>query len=106
MGKSAIYLQYSQVRANLRKLLENKKITRKFTKFNDDERNLAKEIINFNFSERTLDTLEPHHLAEYGYALCQSSILFIKIIRYYQKILMVQFQKVGFHWLMHFMKLF
>ena len=76
-GKSAIYLQYSQVRA--RKLLENKKITRKFTKFNDDERNLAKEIINFNFAlERTLDTLEPHHLAEYGYALCQKFNTFYK----------------------------
>lgn len=76
-GKSAIYLQYSQVRA--RKLLENKKITRKFTKFNDDERNLAKEIINFNFSlERTLDTLEPHHLAEYGYSLCQKFNTFYK----------------------------
>ena len=76
-GKSAIYLQYSQVRA--RKLLENKKITRKFIKFNDDERDLAKEIINFSFAlERTLNTLEPHHLAEYGYTLCQKFNAFYK----------------------------
>ena len=76
-GKSAIYLQYSQVRA--RKLLENKKITRKFTKFNDDERDLAKEIINFSFAlERTMNTLEPHHLAEYGYTLCQKFNTFYK----------------------------
>ena len=76
-GKSAIYLQYSQVRA--RKLLDNKKVIRKFTEFNDDERNLAKEIINFSFVlERTLDTLEPHHIAEYGYALCQKFNAFYK----------------------------
>ena len=76
-GKSAIYLQYSQVRA--RKLLDNKKVIRKFTELNEDERNLAKEIINFSFAlERTLDTLEPHHLAEYGYALCQKFNTFYK----------------------------
>ena len=76
-GKSAIYLQYSQVRA--RKLLENKEVIRKFTKFNDDERNLAKEIINFSYAlDRTLETLEPHHLAEYGYALCQKFNAFYK----------------------------
>ena len=76
-GKSAIYLQYSQVRA--RKLLENKEVIRKFTKFNDDERNLAKEIINFSYAlDRTLETLEPHHLAEYGYALCQKFNTFYK----------------------------
>ena len=76
-GKSAIYLQYSQVRA--RKLLENKEVIRKFTKFNDDERNLAKEIINFSYAlDRTLETLETHHLAEYGYALCQKFNTFYK----------------------------
>ncbi len=76
-GKSAIYLQYSQVRA--RKLLKNKNVSRKFYNFNDDERDLAMEIVHFSYAlEQTLQTFEPHHMAEYGYNLAQKFNTFYK----------------------------
>jgi arginyl-tRNA synthetase len=76
-GKSAIYLQYAQVRA--KKLLDSKVVERNFYNFNEDERTLALEIINFSYAlEQTVKTLEPHHIAEYGYSLAQKFNIFYK----------------------------
>lgn len=72
-GKTGIYLQYSQVRA--KKILKqypisNKKIT--FEKLNSDERSLMFEITKLPYYFfNSLEKNEPHHIADYGFNLCQ-----------------------------------
>ena len=69
-GKSAIFIQYSQVRA--KKLLEQSNINYKFLSFTGTERELLIEIIKFKYYfNLSLNLNEPHHLAEYAYSLCQ-----------------------------------
>ena len=69
-GKSAIFIQYSQVRA--KKLLEQSNINYKFLSFTGTERELLIEIIKFKYYfNLSLNLNEPHHLAEYAYGLCQ-----------------------------------
>lgn len=68
-GKSAIFLQYSQVRA--KKLLDQNKSKTKLHKFNVSDRSLALEILKFNnYFNTALYSNEPHHIAEYAYNLC------------------------------------
>ena len=69
-GKSAIFIQYSQVRA--KKLLEQSNINYQFLSFTGTERELFIEIIKFKYYfNLSLNLNEPHHLAEYAYSLCQ-----------------------------------
>ena len=69
-GKSAIFIQYSQVRA--KKLLEQSNINYQFLSFTGTERELLIEIIKFKYYfNLSLNLNEPHHLAEYAYGLCQ-----------------------------------
>jgi len=69
-GKSAIFIQYSQVRA--KKLLEQSNINYQFLSFTGTERELLIEIIKFKYYfNLSLNLNEPHHLAEYAYSLCQ-----------------------------------
>ena len=69
-GKSAIFIQYSQVRA--KRLLEQSNINYKFLSFTGTERELFIEIIKFKYYfNLSLNLNEPHHLAEYAYSLCQ-----------------------------------
>ena len=68
-GKSAIFIQYAQVRAS--KLLNETKAKPKISKINLKERELIMEILKFNhYFNLTINTNEPHHLAEYAYNLC------------------------------------
>ena len=68
-GKSAIFIQYAQVRAS--KLLNETKAKPKISKINLKERELIMEILKFNhYFNLSLNTNEPHHLAEYAYNLC------------------------------------
>ena len=68
-GKSAIFIQYAQVRAS--KLLNETKAKPKISKINLKERELIMEILKFNhYFNLSINTNEPHHLAEYAYNLC------------------------------------
>ena len=84
-GKTGIYLQYSQVRA--KKILKqypisNKKIT--FEKLNSDERSLMFEITKLPYYFfNSLEKNEPHHIADYGFNLCQIFNSFITIIKFF-----------------------
>ena len=69
-GKSAIFIQYSQVRA--KRLLEQSNINYQFLAISGTERDLLIEIIKFKYYfNLSLNLNEPHHLAEYAYNLCQ-----------------------------------
>ena len=73
-GKTAIYLQYAQVRA--KKLMEEGtdiKQVKNISELNNNERDLAFLITKFPyFLLISLDRHEPHHLAEYAYDLSKS----------------------------------
>ncbi len=73
-GKTAIYLQYAQVRA--KKLIDEGKIIediKHFDDLNNYERDLAIKITKFSyFLQISLEKYEPHHLAEYAYELAKS----------------------------------
>ena len=73
-GKTAIYLQYAQVRA--KKLIDEGKIIqdiKHFDDLNNYERDLAIKITKFTyFLQISLEKYEPHHLAEYAYELAKS----------------------------------
>ena len=76
-GKSAIYIQYSQVRA--KKLLKNYNGTAKLQEIKKDEKLLSMDIIKFNYYfDLSIRNNEPHHLAEYLYGLCQKFNTFYK----------------------------
>ena len=68
-GKSAIFIQYSQVRA--KKLIDQSNFKSQLSTIGNDERELVIEILKFShFFKMALETNEPHHLAEYAYNLC------------------------------------
>ena len=68
-GKSAIFIQYSQVRA--KKLITQSHVKSQLRVIGNDERDLVIEILKFShFFKLALETNEPHHLAEYAYNLC------------------------------------
>ena len=68
-GKSAIFIQYSQVRA--KKLIDQSDFKSRLSTIGNDERELVIEILKFShFFKMALETNEPHHLAEYAYNLC------------------------------------
>ena len=68
-GKSAIFIQYSQVRA--KKLIDQSHVESQLGVIGNDERELVIEILKFShFFKMALETNEPHHLAEYAYSLC------------------------------------
>ena len=68
-GKSAIFIQYAQVRA--KRLLEQGNFERKFSILDSFERGLVLEIIKYrHYFEMSINSNEPHHLAEYAYSLC------------------------------------
>ena len=73
-GKTAIYLQYAQVRA--KKLIDEGKIIediKHFDDLNNYERDLAIKITKFSyFLQISLEKYEPHHLAEYACELAKS----------------------------------
>ena len=73
-GKTAIYLQYAQVRA--KKLLNEGKDLEGIKSFEDldvYERDLAVKLTKFAyFINISLEKYEPHHLAEYAYDLAKS----------------------------------
>ena len=76
-GKSAIYIQYSQVRA--KKLLNSFNGAAKLQEIKEDEKLLVMDIIKFNYYfDLTIRNNEPHHLAEYLYGLCQKFNTFYK----------------------------
>jgi arginyl-tRNA synthetase len=69
-GKSAVYIQYAQVRA--KKLLQQYKGNLAFSHSNQNNRKLLFELIKFEyFFKLSLQNNEPHHLAEYLYKMCQ-----------------------------------
>lgn len=69
-GKSAIFIQYSQVRA--KRLLEQSSKKLKLDKIQENERPLIIELIKFPYIfNMSLKSNEPHHIAEYAYTLCQ-----------------------------------
>lgn len=69
-GKSAVYIQYAQVRA--KKLLQQYKGTLAFSHSNQNNRKLLFELIKFEYYFKlSLQNNEPHHLAEYLYKMCQ-----------------------------------
>ena len=73
-GKTAIYVQYAQVRA--RKLIEEGESVhdiQDLIDLNTFERDLAVKLTKFtNYISIALDKYEPHHLAEYTYDLAKS----------------------------------
>ena len=81
-GKSAVYLQYTQVRA--KKLLENNEY--KFSSIKEETKSLIKEITKFDFYfEQSIKKNEPHHLAEYIYRLCQEFNSFYNSTKIFSK---------------------
>ena len=69
-GKSAIFIQYSQVRA--KRLLEQSIKKFKLENIQENERPLVIELIKFPYYfNMSLKSNEPHHVAEYAYTLCQ-----------------------------------
>ena len=73
-GKTAIYLQYAQVRA--KKLIEEAKSVhdiQDLIDLNTFERDLAVKLTKFtSYISIALEKYEPHHLAEYTYDLAKS----------------------------------
>ena len=69
-GKSAIYIQYAQVRA--KKLLQISNNKPKFKYSNKNNQKLLFELIKFDYYFKlSLQKNEPHHLADYLYKICQ-----------------------------------
>ena len=69
-GKSAVYIQYAQVRA--KKLLRQYKDELTFTHSNHKNRKLLFELLKFEYYFKlSVHNHEPHHLAEYLYKICQ-----------------------------------
>ena len=69
-GKSAVYIQYAQVRA--KKLLQQYKGSLAFSHSNQNNKKLLFELIKFEYYFKlSLQNNEPHHLAEYLYKICQ-----------------------------------
>ena len=84
-GKTAIYIQYTQVRMN--SVLNNVKQNMYVEKFEntdlaDSEVNLVLSILKFTeVFNRSKNLREPHHLAEYLFELCQKFNTFYKDVR-------------------------
>ena len=84
-GKTAIYIQYTQVRMN--SVLNNVKQNKYIEKFEnsdlaDSEVNLVLSILKFTeVFNRSKNLREPHHLAEYLFELCQKFNTFYKDVR-------------------------
>ena len=84
-GKTAIYIQYTQVRIN--SVLNNVKQNKYIEKFEnsdlaDSEVNLVLSILKFTeVFNRSKNLREPHHLAEYLFELCQKFNTFYKDVR-------------------------
>ena len=69
-GKSAIFIQYSQVRA--KKLIMQNRNNLKYKEVTNDERPLIIELLKYyHYFNVSLRSNEPHHIAEYAYELCQ-----------------------------------
>ena len=69
-GKSAIYIQYSQVRA--KGLLKKANTKGFFQNSSPENRDLIMELLKLNyFFNLAYEYNEPHHLGEYLYKLCQ-----------------------------------
>ena len=69
-GKSAIFIQYSQVRA--KKLILQNSNNLKYKEVTNDERPLVIELLKYyHYFNISLGSNEPHHIAEYAYELCQ-----------------------------------
>jgi arginyl-tRNA synthetase len=69
-GKSAVYIQYAQVRA--KKLLQQYEGSLAFSHSNQNNKKLLFELIKFEYYFKlSLKNNEPHHLAEYLYKICQ-----------------------------------
>jgi len=69
-GKSAVYIQYAQVRA--KKLLQQYEGSLAFSHSNQNNKKLLFELIKFEYYFKlSLQNNEPHHLAEYLYKICQ-----------------------------------
>ncbi len=69
-GKSAIFIQYSQVRA--KKLIMQNRNNLKYKEVTNDERPLIIELLKYyHYFNASLRSNEPHHIAEYAYELCQ-----------------------------------
>ncbi len=71
-GKTGIYVQYAQVRAN--NIIKNSKIkitSNKLIIRTEEERNLAKGLLNLEIIvNQSIKFNEPHHLANYLYEIC------------------------------------
>ncbi len=84
-GKTAIYIQYTQVRMNsvLNNVKQNKYIENfENTDLSDSEVNLVLSILKFaEVFNRSKNLREPHHLAEYLFELCQKFNTFYKDVR-------------------------
>ena len=84
-GKTAIYIQYTQVRMN--SVLNNVKQNKYSENFEntdlvDSEVNLILSILKFaEVFNRSKNLREPHHLAEYLFELCQKFNTFYKDVR-------------------------
>jgi arginyl-tRNA synthetase len=69
-GKSAVYVQYAQVRAKKLLLQRNEKLI--FSHSNKKNQKLIFELIKFKYYFKlSLQNNEPHHLAEYLYKICK-----------------------------------
>ena len=69
-GKSAIFIQYSQVRA--KKLIMQNRNNLQYKEVTNDERPLIIELLKYyHYFNVSLRSNEPHHIAEYAYELCQ-----------------------------------
>jgi len=84
-GKTAIYIQYTQVRMNsvLNNVKQNEYIENfENTDLVDSEVNLVLSILKFSeVFNRSKNLREPHHLAEYLFELCQKFNTFYKDVR-------------------------
>ncbi len=84
-GKTAIYIQYTQVRMNsvLNNVKQNEYIENfENTDLTDSEVNLVLSILKFSeVFNRSKNLREPHHLAEYLFELCQKFNTFYKDVR-------------------------
>ena len=84
-GKTAIYIQYTQVRLNsvLNNVKQNEYIENfENTDLTDSEVNLVLSILKFSeIFNRSKNLREPHHLAEYLFELCQKFNTFYKDVR-------------------------
>ena len=84
-GKTAIYIQYTQVRLNsvLNNVKQNEYIENfENTDLTDSEVNLVLSILKFSeVFNRSKNLREPHHLAEYLFELCQKFNTFYKDVR-------------------------